>query len=129
VTAARSPATESGREALAVLARAGRVDAAERLRELAESEASAERRLDLLVSLATVGDARAVPALKAQLGSPQPRSRQRAAAALGSLGPAAAPAVSDLVPLLDDADRQVALTAAAALVAILPPARQPNGAG
>src|SRR5262249_12902779 len=87
------------------------------------SSASGACRLEPGALLAEVGDARARELLLPLLGDATARVRQRALAGLGQLaesglynGNAAA-----LSPLLNDADSQVALTAAVATVSILAP--------
>ena len=104
-------------EALIVYARAGRPTAAARLAQAAQ-KAPLPRRLELAVALADAGDSRALEFLLPLLREGTPRVRQRAAGAVGSLGVSGAPGTLPLVSLLDDPDPGVALTAAAAVLAI-----------
>ena len=76
-------------------------------------------RVELAAVLAEVTDAQAVALLTPLLSDPQSKVRQRALAALGRLACRGQwPGSTDvLIPLLNDADAQVALTAAVSLVA------------
>jgi len=56
-----------------------------------------------------------LPALTESLHDPQPRIREGAATVLADRGPAAAEALPDLAPLLEDANRSVQVAAAIAL--------------
>jgi hypothetical protein len=118
-TADGQDALEAADESLAVYARAGRAAVRAQLVQTAQAAAGA-RRLGLAVALAEAADGRAVELLLPLLADATPRVRQRAAGALGSLGAAGATGAPALARLLDDPDPGVALTAAAALLAVSP---------
>lgn len=115
---ATGPTKDTHLEALQILTLANQPGAAERLRKVALSVLPAER-VELAAVLAEVTDAQAVALLTPLLSDPQSKVRQRALAALGRLACRGQwPGSTDvLIPLLNDADAQVALTAAVSLVA------------
>lgn len=75
-------------------------------------------------ALVEIGDSRAVPALIVALYHSNDYTRYVAAVALEKFGPAAAPAVPDLVSVLDDDFAQVGSAAVDALAAIGPEAKE-----
>ena len=115
---ATGPTKDTHLEALQILTLANQPGAAERLRKVALSVLPVER-VELAAVLAEVTDAQAVALLTPLLSDPQSKVRQRALAALGRLACRGQwPGSTDvLIPLLNDADAQVALTAAVSLVA------------
>jgi HEAT repeat protein len=113
-------------EALQVLALAQQPHAMDELRKAAES-AQGERRLEFAVTLAEAGDKHAAGLLLPLVGSTAPKVRKRALGALCRLAKGGHyPAYTTTVkPLLSDADPQVALIAAVALLPQSPPSAKP----
>ena len=120
--ATRQPATgptkDAHLEALQVLTLAKQPGAAEKLQKISLSVVPLER-VGLAEVLAEVLDPKAMSVLLPLLGDSQPKVKQRALASLGRLASRGLwPGYTDtLIPLLNDADSQVALTAAVTLVA------------
>ena len=120
--ATRQPATgptkDAHLEALQVLTLAKQAGAAEKLQKISLSVVPLER-VGLAEVLAEVLDPKAVSVLLPLLGDSQPKVKQRALASLGRLASRGLwlGYTDTLIPLLNDADSQVALTAAVTLVA------------
>ena len=119
--ATEQPATGSTKdahlEALQVLTLAKQPGAADKLLKMAQSVIPAER-VELGAVLAEVQDERVVPLLLPLVADSSPKVRQRAVAVLGRMASQGhfAGYAETLIPLLKDADSQVALTAAVSLL-------------
>ncbi len=115
---ATGPTKEAHLEALQILTLAKQPGAAEKLEKMSLSVVPAER-VVLAEVLAEVLDPKAVSVLLPLLSDSQPKVKQRALASIGRLAIRGLwPGYTDmLIPLLNDADSQVALTAAVTLVA------------
>ena len=111
-----TPPSETSIDALVQLGLAGKVDAVAELHRLLDAVPSVELRPLLVLGLARCGDAGQLDELRKLLDN-EPY-RQRAIAALGSLGPRSKSAEGQLVPLLLSPDAGLRLTAAASLIAI-----------
>lgn len=114
--AATSPPTESSLEALELLAAAGKTDALTQLRGLLTQTPPVELRALAVLSLARLGETGLLDELRKLLDTDA--YRQRAAAALGSLGPSAKPTEEKLLALMSSPDVVLQKTAAASLIAI-----------
>lgn len=117
---------EQQTEALVVLALAQKKHAAANLR-LAAELAHGNELLEQASALAELGDSHAAALLLPLLQQPDPKVRQRALAALGRLAGSGhfRTYPQTFLPLLTDADPQVALIAAVALLGIGQPAAAP----
>ena len=115
---ATGPTKDAHLEALQVLTLAKQPGAAEKLQKMSLSVVPLER-VGLAEVLADVLDPNAVSVLLPLLSDSQPKVKQRALASIGRLAIRGVwPGYTDtLIPLLNDADSQVALTAAVTLVA------------
>ncbi len=115
---ATGPTKDAHLEALQVLTLAKQPGAAEKLQKMSLSVVPLER-VGLAEVLADVLDPNAVSVLLPLLSDLQPKVKQRALASIGRLAIRGVwPGYTDtLIPLLNDADSQVALTAAVTLVA------------
>ncbi len=104
-------------DAAAVLAAAGQGDAADKLLRAAQGAHAADQ-IELCAALAEAGDARCLPLLPPLMRSGQPEVRKRAVIATAQLGQIPAATLMQVVPLLDDPDPRVALTAAVAVLSL-----------
>ncbi len=130
LTQAQSAPTAAERlEGAAVLAAADQPAALATLRRAAQA-AEGNERVELCALLAEVGDSECLPLLPAMLRSTQPELRQRTTVMLALIGRGRSPAAQQviaplLLPLLQDPDPRVALTAAVALLSL--PTAAPTG--